>query len=53
MRDPVAPCDDGIVRRTALIVDDHARWRALSRGVLQAAGFDVVVRRRWMVVSTG
>jgi DNA-binding NarL/FixJ family response regulator len=30
------------VERTVLIVDDHAAFRALSRRVLEAAGYDVV-----------
>ncbi len=34
--------DDGGMRRTALIVDDHAGFRAMARLVLQDAGFEVV-----------
>ena len=31
-----------MVRRTLLIVDDHAGFRELARAVLEAEGFDVV-----------
>lgn len=34
--------DDGGMRRTVLIVDDHAGFRAMARLVLQKAGFEVV-----------
>ena len=34
--------DDGGMRRTVLIVDDHAGFRAMARLVLQEAGFEVV-----------
>jgi DNA-binding NarL/FixJ family response regulator len=30
------------MRRTVLIVDDHAAFRSAARALLQAAGFDVV-----------
>jgi len=30
------------VRRTVLIVDDHETFRVAARGLLEAAGFDVV-----------
>lgn len=30
------------MRRTVLIVDDHAAFRAAARALLEAAGFDVV-----------
>jgi len=30
------------VRRTLLIVDDHATFRSFARAVLEASGFDVV-----------
>ena len=32
----------GSVRSTVLIVDDHARFRASARALLEAEGFDVV-----------
>jgi CheY-like chemotaxis protein len=34
--------EHGGVRRTLLIVDDHARNRALARALFEAEGFDVV-----------
>jgi DNA-binding NarL/FixJ family response regulator len=34
--------DHNGVRRTLLIVDDHARFRSVTRALLEAAGFDVV-----------
>ena len=34
--------DDGTVRRTVLIVDDHAGFRAGARALLTADGYDVV-----------
>jgi DNA-binding NarL/FixJ family response regulator len=37
-----APCDDGVVSPTVLIVDDHAAFRAFARTLLEAEGFDVV-----------
>ena len=37
-----APCDDGAVATTVLIVDDHAEFRAFARTLLQAEGFEVV-----------
>jgi DNA-binding NarL/FixJ family response regulator len=38
----VAPCDDGAVATTVLIVDDHAEFRAFARTLLQAEGLEVV-----------
>jgi DNA-binding NarL/FixJ family response regulator len=38
----VAPCDDGVVAPTVLIVDDHAEFRAFARTLLEAEGFEVV-----------
>jgi DNA-binding NarL/FixJ family response regulator len=38
----VAPCDDGAVPTTVLIVDDHADFRAFARSLLQAEGFEIV-----------
>ena len=35
-------CEHGVVRRTLLIVDDHAGFRELARAVFEAEGFDVV-----------
>jgi CheY-like chemotaxis protein len=35
------PCDDRGVVRTALIVDDHAEFRAAARALLEAGGFTV------------
>ena len=35
-------CEHGGVRRTLLIVDDHAGFRELARALLEAEGFDVV-----------
>ena len=37
-----APCDDGAVATTVLIVDDHADFRAFARLLLRAEGFEVV-----------
>jgi DNA-binding NarL/FixJ family response regulator len=37
-----APCDDGAVATTLLIVDDHAEFRAFARALLETEGFDVV-----------
>jgi DNA-binding NarL/FixJ family response regulator len=34
--------DDGDVRRTLLIVDDHAAFRASARELLHAEGFEVI-----------
>jgi DNA-binding NarL/FixJ family response regulator len=34
--------NDGGVRPTLLIVDDHPRFRGFARAVLEAGGFDVV-----------
>jgi DNA-binding NarL/FixJ family response regulator len=34
-------CDSSGVGRTVLIVDDHARFRAAARALLEEAGFDV------------
>jgi CheY-like chemotaxis protein len=36
------PCDDGGVRQTVLIVDDHADFRAFARALLESGGFEVV-----------
>ena len=35
-------CDSCRMRRTVLIVDDHAPFRAAARALLEAGGFDVV-----------
>ena len=35
-------CDDRLVRRTVVIVDDHAGFRSSARALLEAEGFDVV-----------
>jgi DNA-binding NarL/FixJ family response regulator len=37
-----AACDDGHVRRTVLIVDDHDEFRTSARALLEADGFAVV-----------
>jgi CheY-like chemotaxis protein len=37
-----APCDDGAVSPTVLIVDDHADFRAFAWSLLEAAGYDIV-----------
>jgi DNA-binding NarL/FixJ family response regulator len=37
-----APCDDGVVSPTVLIVDDHAEFRAFARTLLESEGFEVV-----------
>jgi DNA-binding NarL/FixJ family response regulator len=42
----VAPCDDGAVATTVLIVDDHADFRAFARSLLQADGFEIVGEAR-------
>lgn len=34
--------DDGAVRRTVLVVDDHAEFRLSARALLEADGFDVI-----------
>jgi DNA-binding NarL/FixJ family response regulator len=40
---PASPlCHDRVVRRTVLIVDDHAAFRAAASELLRAEGFDVV-----------
>jgi DNA-binding NarL/FixJ family response regulator len=41
-----APCDDGGVGPTVLIVDDHADFRAFARTLLEAGGFEVVGEAR-------
>jgi len=38
----VAGCDDGGVRATVLIADDHADFRGFARILLEAEGFEVV-----------
>ena len=35
-------CDDEVMSRTALIVDDHRLFRASARMLLEVEGFDVV-----------
>src|SRR2546423_11513963 len=35
-------CDDDVVPRTVLIVDDHPSFRATARSLLEAEGFSVV-----------
>ena len=35
-------CDDSNMRPTALIVDDHAAFRASAKTLLQDEGFEVV-----------
>ena len=35
-------CDDDVVPRTVLIVDDHPSFRATARALLEAEGFSVV-----------
>jgi DNA-binding NarL/FixJ family response regulator len=35
-------CDDGDMRPTLLIVDDHPGFRSLARRLLEAGGFEVV-----------
>ena len=35
-------CDDSAVRRTVLIVDDHAGFRSMARALLESGGFEVV-----------
>jgi DNA-binding NarL/FixJ family response regulator len=35
-------CDDGVLRPSVLIVDDHAGFRAFARALLEAEGFVVV-----------
>jgi two-component system nitrate/nitrite response regulator NarL len=42
MRQPIHECDDAPVRRTVLIVDDHAGFRSMARALLESGGFDVV-----------
>ena len=44
--DGPAPCDDGAVGPTVLIVDDHADFRAFARTLLEAGGFEVVGEAR-------
>jgi CheY-like chemotaxis protein len=38
----VGPCDHRLVARTAVIVDDHAEFRAQAVELLEAAGYEVV-----------
>jgi DNA-binding NarL/FixJ family response regulator len=35
-------CDDALMGRTVLIVDDHPSFRASARAMLESEGFDVV-----------
>jgi DNA-binding NarL/FixJ family response regulator len=42
MPDLVSRCDDARMRRTVVIVDDHAGFRAVARALLEDEGFDVV-----------
>jgi DNA-binding NarL/FixJ family response regulator len=42
MRGPSRLCHDRPVRRTVLVVDDHAAFRAAASALLRAEGFDVV-----------
>ncbi len=35
-------CQHGVVKRTLLIVDDHAGFRSFARALLEADGYDVV-----------
>ena len=35
-------CQHGAVKRTLLIVDDHAGFRSFARALLEAEGYDVV-----------
>ena len=42
MRCGIGPCDDQVMARTVLIVDDHAPFRAVARALLQLEGFEVV-----------
>ena len=42
MRPPTWVRDDERVRRTLLIVDDHAGFRSFARALFEADGFDVV-----------
>lgn len=42
MRRGTASCEDGTVRRTVLIVDDHAGFRSMARALLESGGFEVV-----------
>ena len=37
-----ATCDDDVVPRTVLVVDDHPSFRATARALLEAEGFSVV-----------
>jgi DNA-binding NarL/FixJ family response regulator len=36
------PCDDSLVCRSLVIVDDHAEFRRLARELLEAEGFEVL-----------
>ena len=42
MRGALGPCDDQPMAKTALIVDDHAPFRALARALLPLEEFEVV-----------
>jgi CheY-like chemotaxis protein len=37
-----APCDDRVVNRSILLVDDHAGFRAEARAMLEADGYEVI-----------
>jgi DNA-binding NarL/FixJ family response regulator len=42
MADRDALCDDAVMTRTVLIVDDHPSFRATARALLETEGFEVV-----------
>lgn len=42
MRGEAHGCQHGAVKRTLLIVDDHAGFRSFARAILEADGYDVV-----------
>jgi DNA-binding NarL/FixJ family response regulator len=39
---PALPCEDRVVSRSVLLVDDHAGFRAEARAMLEAHGYAVV-----------